>query len=284
MILLKDKVDLHTHSTASDGSYTPCGLVRHAAAEGLAAIALTDHDTVDGIEQAWVEGKKAGIEVIPGVEISTGQEPEIHILGYFSYEKYRNMDSTLKFIREKRKERNPQIISKLQDMDIDIDYEDVARETGGEVMGRLHIARALCRKGYARDIQNAFECYLSEGKPAFAQRIKLTTKEGIWAISQAGGLPVLAHPIYLNRPAQQVEEFIHGLVPYGLKGIEVYYCENSVKETKFFERLAANLDMIPTGGSDFHGDNRPGVFIGRGRGNLEINYCILERIKSSLSV
>ena len=176
-------IDLHTHSTASDGSMSPEELVRHAKAIGLSAIALTDHDTVDGIEEAIKEGKRSGVEVIPGIEISVRYKPEMHILGLFpDGDKYLNIRSELSVVKKGRQERNRKIINRLNELGIEITEDDVRNVAMGDITGRPHIARVLVAKGYVKTIDEAFEIYLSKEGLAYFQRFELEPVDGIKAI------------------------------------------------------------------------------------------------------
>ena len=275
-------VDLHVHSDKSDGSLTPAQLVRYAKDKGLKGIALTDHDTVDGIDEALREGSRIGVEVMPGVEISTDFKPEMHILGYFSKNTYQDIEAILKYIRIKRNQRNPQIVNRLRELGMDITMDDVKRESNGKVVGRLHIASTLWKKGYVSGINEAFKSLLAEGKPAFMPREKLTPEDGIAHIIKCGGVPVLAHPVFLGLDIGQLEHQILKLKECGLKGIEAIYSENSPEETKRHLSLAKKHGLLITGGSDFHGSFKKGIEIGVGFGNLEIPYKLFLNLKNNM--
>jgi len=274
-------IDLHTHTTASDGTLTPRELVSLAVEIGLSAIAITDHDTVGGVEEALSEGRKLGLEVIPGIEISAEFEREMHILGYYIDYCSPILQESLQRLQEFRKRRNPQIVEKLRQLGFLITIEEVEREAGGEIIGRPHIAKALVRKGYVKSIQEAFEYYLSDGKPAYIKKEKLTPQEAIQTILTAGGLPVLAHPKYLALNQDRLGKLIDQLVQWGLKGIEVYYSAHSVGETRRYLALAKKYELLVSGGSDFHGINKPDIRLGRGFGNLNISYDLVEKIKNA---
>lgn len=275
-------IDLHTHSTASDGSMSPRELVMHAKLKGLSSIAVTDHDTIAGIADALDEGKRINMEVIPGVEIGVDHKPEMHILGYFTEENYKNISDILITLRKNREERNPKIIKKLNELGFEISMEEVEREAGGKVIGRPHIARVLIRKGYLRSIEEAFEKYLGNGRPAYFEKDKLSPGEGIKLIIKAGGIPVLAHPVLMKLDNEQLEILISNLKEAGLKGIEANYVENSDKDTEYLLALAGKYNLLVTGGSDFHGSFKPDIEIGIGRGNLEIPYELLNKLKNTI--
>lgn len=272
-------VDLHTHTKASDGSMNPAELVRYAADRGLAAVAITDHDTVDGVEEAVREGARQGIEVIAGLEISVDFEPEMHMLGYFFNNGYRAIEPALEELHKKRQERNPKIIRKLREMGFDITLEEAAKLAGGKVVGRPHIAAAMVRHGYVSNAREAFDIYLASGKPAFFKKDKLTPKEGIQMIVNAGGVPVLAHPILLGLENGKLDNLLGKLTAAGLKGAEAIYVENTDEQTEFLIGLCKKHNLITTGGSDFHGGFKPDIEIGTGKGNLRIPYGIVEKLR-----
>lgn len=286
-------VDLHTHSTASDGSMTPAELVRCAHEKGLAAIALTDHDTVDGVEEALEEGARTGTEVVAGVEISVSLsgwdypgsdeesvEPEMHLLGFFFSGNYEPILKTLEELREKREQRNPRIIRKLNEMGFDISMEEVRAKAPGGIAGRPHIARVMMEKGYVSSIAESFEKYLGVGRPAYFRKDKLTPEEGIAAILNAGGIPVLAHPVLLGLKSGPLDQVLKKLKAAGLIGMEALYTENTPEHTREFMELAAQNKLLVSGGSDFHGSFKPDIEIGIGRGNLRVPYEVLENLKN----
>lgn len=269
-------IDLHTHTTASDGSHTPSGLVRYALSKGLKAIAITDHDTLDGLPEALDEAARLGLEVVPGVEISVDFKPEMHILGYFLCGGYTGMNEVLKELQEKRSERNPKIIKKLNELGMKITMEEVDALAGGGVTGRPHIARVMIEKGYVGSVAEAFDKYLASGRPAYFSKEKLTPEQGIEETAKAGGLPVLAHPIFLDMDEAELDLLLGKLAKAGLMGIEAFYSENTDDQTKELLRLAGRNNLFVTGGSDFHGSFKPDIEIGTGRGNLSIGYELLE--------
>lgn len=274
-------VDLHTHSTASDGTMAPSELVRHGKEVGLLALALTDHDTIDGIDEALREAKKVGLEVIAGVEISVdfNHISEMHLLGYFLDDNHKNLKPLLKKLKASREERNPKMIKKLNELGFDISLDEVKREARGKVVARPHIASILFKKGYIKNIGEAFDKYISTGKPAYVKRERLSPKEAIEEIIRCGGVPVLAHPIYLYIQLNELDELLYELKGYGLKGIETYYSDNTTYDTENFLKLAIKHNLVPTGGSDFHGDFKPNIKLGKGKGNLHVPFESLEKIK-----
>ncbi|MDP4182790.1 MAG: PHP domain-containing protein [Bacillota bacterium] len=277
---MKKWIDLHTHSTISDGTLSPRELVRHAKEQGLAAIALTDHDTVEGIEDAIDEGNKIGLEVIAGLEISAEFHPEMHILGYFFNGTHKNISPVLEGLIKNRNERNPKIVDKLNELGFDITIEEVISEAGGKVVARPHIANVMIKKGYVKSVQDAFERYLGFGRQAFFPKSKLNPQKAIEEIVKAGGLPVIAHPIFLYLSLKQLDELFGELAAYGLKGIEAYYVENTNEDTGNLLRLAIKHNLLATGGSDFHGAIKPGIKIGKGKGNLKVPYELLDKMRA----
>ncbi|ACL75196.1 PHP domain-containing protein [Ruminiclostridium cellulolyticum] len=273
-------IDLHTHSTASDGSMSPAELVRHAKAIGLAAIALTDHDTVDGVEEAINEGKRSGIEVIPGIEISVRYKPEMHILGLFpDCDKYINIRSELYVVKKGRQDRNRKIINRLNELGIEITEDEVKNVAMGDITGRPHIARVLVAKEYVKNINEAFDIYLSKDGLAYFQRFELEPADGIKAIRKSGGIPVIAHPVFLRKNYNEMDELLGELKGYGLAGIEAYYSENTKEDTGNFLRLAIKHGLVVTGGSDFHGIFKPGIELGHGSGGLKVPYELLDKLR-----
>lgn len=275
-------IDLHIHTNASDGSMSPTEVVRYAASKGLAAIAITDHDTIEGVEQALSEGIYSGIEVVPGIEISVEFEIELHILGYYIDIDSNELLHTLKRLNDFRYQRNPQIINILNDMGFDITMEEVIAKAQGSVVGRPHIAGVMVEKGYVGSIDEAFEKFLGRGRPAFVKKRRLTPLEGIELIHKAGGLAVLAHPIYLERENIALEVLLKKFIEYGLDGIEAYYPEYTEATQQKYLSLAQKYRLFVTGGSDFHGDNKPEIELGRGHGNLQVPYCVLKKLKGRI--
>lgn len=273
-------IDLHTHSTASDGSMSPAEVVRLAREKGLSAIALTDHDTIDGVREALEEGKKSGVEVIPGIEISVDFKPEMHILGYFpGINGYTGIKKELEVVKQGREVRNKKIINRLNELGIDITLEDIKGVALGDIMGRPHIARVLVNRGFVSSIDEAFDRYLCREGLAYFKRVELKPGDGISAIRNAGGLPVLAHPVFLGKSYGELDTLLAELKEFGLAGIEALYSENSKVDTGIFLRLAIKYELLVTGGSDFHGSFKPGIELGRGRGSLEVPYEILEKLR-----
>lgn len=278
------RIDLHTHSTASDGSLTPTELVAAAKAEGLAAIALTDHDTVAGVEEALEAGRRLGIEVIPGVEISAEHSPgQMHIVGLFIDPADAGLREWLAELAGGRDNRNPRIIGKLQDLGIDITMSEVAAVAGEGSVGRPHIAKVLLAKGAVKTTQEAFDRYLAKGAVAYFDRLRATPEESIARIHAAGGLAILAHPNLCGAGGErELEEVVSCLKNVGLDGIEVQYSTFSPNDADLCALLARKFDLLPSGGTDFHGATKPDIHLGRGRGTVDVPYAMLEKMKSAL--
>ncbi len=274
-------IDLHIHSTASDGSLSPGDLMAYARRKGAAAVSLTDHDTIDGLETALVAGKEIGLEVIPGLEISA-QYPggTMHLLGYYIDPSDLNLNRELLRLQEARRERNPKIISKLQSLGIPISFDQVQALATGQ-MGRPHIARVLFQMGAVSSFEEAFQKYLAKGAQAYVEKFRFSPSEAISLITQAGGIPVLAHPFTLNYPSlRDLKRLIQKLKNSGLKGIEVLYSEHTPNQTGDYFSLAKELNLIYTGGTDYHGDIKKDVDLLTGKGDLKIPYQIVEDLKA----
>jgi predicted metal-dependent phosphoesterase TrpH len=275
-------IDLHTHTTASDGSFTPSQLVHHAKEKGLRAIAVTDHDTIEGNKEALNAGVKEGLEVVPGIEISVDYSPgSMHMLGYFIDTESQRLQEKLALLQDSRSDRNPKIIEKLNGLGLDITYDEVVEASGGGQVGRPHIAQVLLKKGYITTIQEAFDKYLGKGAPAYFDKFRLNAEDAIAMITDAGGVPVLAHPFTLKCKNQgELERLIKHLTDHGLQGLEVYYTEHNEEQISRYRLLAERNNLLLTGGSDFHGANMAGVELGTGRGSLKIPYILFEKLKT----
>lgn len=256
-------IDLHIHSIASDGTLTVQEIAEEAKAVGLKAIAITDHDCLDGLD--YKKQLELPLEVISGVELSTKSEwaEEIHILGYYLNPEDQELRNLLFNMRQSRQNRIITMVSKLNDLDIDISLARVKEIAGHDTWGRPHIARALIEKGYATSVSEAFTRYLEVGKPAYVSRERLGIEEGIKAITDAGGLAILAHPGLLG-DYDHIASFLPTLKEMGLAGVEVIYPEHSLGLTNNLLHLTGKLDLLPTGGSDYHGPGiRDNLYLGR---------------------
>lgn len=273
-----DTIDLHTHSTFSDGTFTPSQLVKYAEEKGLKAFALTDHDTTEGIKEA--KSIETNVEVISGVEISTRYDKkEIHIVGLYVNENDADLNKQLKYYREKRVTRNFEILEKLNSLGVDITIDDVKESCTGDVISRAHIAKALVSKGFVGSYTEAFDRYLGDNKCAYVPRETLNYEESMELITKAGGVPVLAHPLLYKMSDTNLENMMVKLRQKGLKAVEVYYSTHSNSDTQHIMAMANRVGLIYSGGSDFHGATKPKIDMGTGMGKLAVPYEILEKIR-----
>jgi predicted metal-dependent phosphoesterase TrpH len=262
-------VDLHCHSTASDGTLSPAEVVRLAQRNALSALALTDHDTIGGVAEAAAAAKKLGIDFLPGIEISAEypQPGTMHILGY-------GIDpgsSTLKELTSQlisgRDNRNPRIVAKLNELGVAVSMAEWEAEAKGGVLGRPQLAAILQRKGYVNSIKQAFDKYLGQGAPGYFDKERLSPRRALEMIRESGGLPVLAHPIQLRTENDaQLERVVKDLLDLGLAGIEVIHSDHDAAEIEKYTRLAERYHLLKTGGSDFHGSNKKDIDLGTARG------------------
>lgn len=273
-------VDLHTHSTCSDGTFTPKELIGYGKAKGLKAIALTDHDTLAGIQEAMYYGEKYEIEVVPGIEISTEYENnELHIVGLFVSDGNSEFVSVLENLRKSRENRNIEMVEKLNEIGVNIKYSDVLKHTEGAIATRAHIAREIIAKGYATSNNEVFDKYIGKDKPAYVKRKVLPWQDTLYLISNCGGLPILAHPLLYKISVRRLEMIVSDLASHGLVGIEAYYSTHSPSEVKYVKSLAQKNELELSGGSDFHGSNKPNLDLGTGYGNLEVPYEVLDNLR-----
>ncbi len=266
-------MDLHIHTTASDGEHTPQEVVELAQAAGVMLMAVTDHDTIDGLDEAERWGEELGVTVVPGIEINAQHAAELHILGYGFDQRAPEILAACQWFREGRERRGERIIALLNSRGVKLTLEEVRTYVRGRQLGRPHFAQALVDKGYAGSVDDAFKRYLSG--PAFQkiEREKMAPQQAIELISAAGGIAVLAHPASLELDAVRLEAYVRQLKDYGLRGMECYYSANTPAWTKQCLAIARKNDLLATGGTDFHGrHNRRGVHIGSGRdGNLHFD-------------
>lgn len=241
------RVDLHLHTTASDGQFSPSELVAMALERNLLAIAITDHDTTAGIDEAWEAARGTGLEVIPGVEISCDvPHEEVHLLGYYFDHHHQALQGKLHAMRDARLRRAKGMLARLTALGLPLPWEMVAELAGDGSVGRPHIAQSMLKMGYVASTGEAFDLYIGRNGPAYVERYKLGPSDAVSLIEEARGLPVLAHPL-------KVMHFLPSLVEAGLVGLEVYYNGYSPEDIRELAALARKFDLIPTGGSDFHG-------------------------------
>jgi len=280
---LSNLIDLHTHSTASDGTFSPEELIYLAKKENLEALALTDHDTIDGLKPAYQIAIEENLPFLCGVEISIKFEGpgHFHLLGYFLEPEIPILQDTLIRLKKAREERNKKIIEKLNALGIEITLEELKKFAKGEI-GRPHIANLLVKKGIVKSFEEAFKKYLKKGAAAYAPKALLSPEEGIKLILEAKGVPVLAHPITLKLNHLELKNYLKKLKEFGLMGVEVYYTEHTPEFTKFLIECAKDIGLLITGGSDFHGENKPNIKLGKGLGNLNIPFECYENLKKML--
>lgn len=276
-------IDLHTHSTASDGTYSPAEVAELAKNIGLSAIALTDHDTIDGLKEFQEKGTALGIETIAGIEFAAlwdcCHRPEIHIVGLGFDPAHPLLHARMKEIQESRELRNRKMCEKLSSIGLPMTLEEVAANAGGEIITRAHFANVLLQKGYIARKEDAFSRYISPGLPGYAEREFLTPELCIRTIKEAGGAAVLAHPTLYSLSPDQIEALCRELIGYGLDGIECQYSTYSSAERKTITGIAEKLGLLPSGGSDFHGKNKPNIHLGSGKSNLSVPYEFWEELK-----
>lgn len=276
------RIDLHLHTTHSDGSLPPAEVLALAHKAGVTALAITDHDITDGIPEAMQIGAELGIEVIPGIEISSQWENgELHILGYFLDWKDPMLNQHLSALRASRHRRNPLMVQKLKELGLDITYEEVRALAGTESVGRPHIARVLMQKGYVQSAKEAFARYLGNGKPAYVRRELPDPAEAIGWIRAAKGIPVLAHPTWVRLDETSLLKLCETLKAVGLMGIEVHYSTHKRAQTEEYLNIAKRLGLLVTGGSDFHGLTKPDIQVGVGRGGLKVSSKLLEPLRAA---
>lgn len=259
------KIDLHTHSTASDGTLTPYELVKKAKESGLCAIALTDHDTIGGLKEFQRACTDLEIEGISGVEISARFRKEMHILGLFVDESDAMFKEKLDSLRNAREIRNREVLKLMQNNGFDITEMDILSQKAGATLrntGRAHLAHAMVNKGYVKTVNEAFAKYLKKGNSCYVERITYSPRESIEMIKAAGGTAILAHPVYITEDYDELYKLICELKTYGLDGMECYYNCYSPDFSKMCEDICDKLKLVKSGGSDFHGANKPDIKLG----------------------
>jgi predicted metal-dependent phosphoesterase TrpH len=288
-------IDLHAHTTVSDGGDTPRALVHKAAQAGLYALAVTDHDNDSGCADAVDEGRKLGIEVVRGVEISCDVDalsdlgfapqarPTMHLLGYFIPEAKNPLSEALAELQRYRAKRNRMIVERLNELGVDVTFEEVEAEAGGpgSQIGRPHFAAALVAKGVVPDYQTAFDEYLAKGARAYVSRRLYRPAEACELMVSAGAVPVLAHPFTLNLAIDEVERFVDELLPAGLKGIEGYHGDQTHEEQTAYRELGAKKGLIVSGGSDYHGDMRPDRSLPGGKHGVLVPEDVLDELRAA---
>lgn len=276
-------IDMHTHSSASDGELSPTLLARKAYECNLSAVAICDHDTGNGIEEFMSETSRLGIEGIPSIEISADFKAEMHILGlYVDYtcEKFKSACEALRAFRRKRNEKTSSL---LRENGVFVTVSEAESYASGDVCGRLHFAMSMVDKGYVSDVREAFDKYLGSGRCAYNSKQLYSPKEAVELILSCGGYPTLAHPKFMGLSDEETFSTLSLLKSYGLYGVECLYNAHDFEYQSFIKSCADSLSLRITGGSDFHGKNKPHVSMGRVFGNEQIPYEILENFKRGFS-
>lgn len=279
-------IDLHIHSTCSDGTDSPEKIVNLAKEANLKAFALTDHDSFDGISQAKSHAEALDLEFIPGVEVSC-QHPyyenkSCHVLVYFVEDSSEPISSLLKQLRKDREQRNEKLVKRLNELGYEITLDEVAHYAKGKEIGRPHFAQAFVDKGIVSTVDEAFQKILGDDSPSYVKKAKVALSEIAKVAVDSGGAAVLAHPLRLKVQWEKLEELFHQIKDFGFTGVECIYGDYSPNERETLLKLTEESGLIPTGGSDYHGTNKKGLFVGTGRGDLNVPYELLERLKAGV--
>ena len=273
-------IDLHCHSIFSDGTSTPEELVALAEQGGITALALTDHDTTDGLPRFMAAGAASTVQTVPGIELSAEfGEVTFHILGYLFDPAHEAMQAALTWVREGRTERNVQILEKLNRLGYNLSYDDIRKHSSDDLIGRPHFAAALMEKGHFKHKDKIFQQLLGKGKAAYADRRRLTPEACVELIRTAGGVPVIAHPGQMKLTARSLRRLVKKLKEHGLGGIEVWHPTHQEYRADSFLRICQDFDLVATGGSDFHGKLTPDLTLGRGFGDLHVPDAVLEALR-----
>lgn len=274
-------IDLHCHSTYSDGSLTPEQLVEEAVKIGLKALALTDHDTTAGVPRFLAAAAGTALCAVPGVELSVDCSSGVmHMLGYWMDLENPELLRQMEWIRDGREMRNREMLVKLNALGFAMTWEEVKAFAGEDVVGRPHFAQVMLQKGYAKDKNEAFDKWLGDGKPGYADRPRLTAEVAVALIRQAGGVAVLAHPFTLRIGKDAMASLFIELAAAGLAGVECYYSEHSADLIQDYLAMAKQANLVPTGGSDFHGEVSPGIKLGVGFGGLNVPDDVLPALEA----
>lgn len=272
-------IDLHTHSSASDGTDSPAALVARAAEEGLCAVAVTDHDTVSGLDEAAEAGTRLGVTVVRGCEVAVGSPyGEVHILGLWLPERPAALEAALAKIRAARDERNREMVEKFRRVGYAVSYAELLAVAAGESIGRPHMAKLLVQKGICASTREAFAKFLGDGKEMYVPRVLPSPEEGMALLRAEGAVTVFAHPMLLKAPLPELEKLVESLAAMGLDAMEAYYSEHDATATRRAKRLAERFGLGVSGGSDYHGTVRPDVRLGRVWNNARLPGSVLEAL------
>lgn len=273
-------IDFHIHTTFSDGTYSPVEVVRMAKEAGLKAFSITDHDTISGLSEAKQEAELLNIDFINGIELSTDYlGKEVHILGYFLNLEDEKLINKLRELKEERDKRALMLIEKLKKYKVEITMEDIMEEVPGDIISRMHVANVLVNKGYVRNKREAFATYLGDSGVAYIPKENLSPEDAVKMIKENGGLAFIAHPKLISIGNEKFKHLVDHLMKFGLDGIEVYYSGFTYLDILYYEKIAAERDLLISGGSDFHGDNREGTKIGENKAPEYIYEKMKEKIE-----
>ena len=272
-------IDLHTHSTASDGTDSPRRVAELAAQQGCTAFALTDHDGLGGIEEAAAAAAAAGIGFVPGCEISCPHSGTLHLLVYFVKSGEGPLQDELERLQAIRDSRNRLMVTRLAELGLPVSYEELQLEAGGRGAGRPHAAAVLVRKGVVASVQEAFDRFLAKGRPGYVEKERLAVDEAVRLATLSGGVAVLAHPLSLNLTLSQLDSAVGELAAAGVVGLEAVYGRYSPEERAALVNLAERHNLVATGGSDYHGTYKPGLTVGVGAGDLDVPDDVIARLE-----
>ena len=276
------RIDLHTHTHFSDGSVSPTALVEIAHQQGVNILAITDHDTTEGLPEAMEAAHHLPIEIIPGIELSTEfQGRETHMLGYFIDLADPQFQARLEQLRATRVDRLHHILDRLHTLKMEISLDEVEHVAGGGTMGRPHIAQLLIEKGYVKGMKEAFDRFLGVRGAAYVRRVVPEAAEIMMWITEAGGIPILAHPYWEGLGTDKTTDSCRALVEQGLRGLEVFYGTFSARQISINLNLARKFDLLMTGGSDFHGTFKPEILVGTGRGSLRVPPKLVDHLRQA---
>jgi predicted metal-dependent phosphoesterase TrpH len=275
-------IDLHTHSTVSDGTDDPRRIAELAAAAGCSSVALTDHDRQDGIRAAADRAGDLGVELIPGVEISCEHRGTMHLLVYFLEPGPGPLQDELVRLQEARDNRNRRMADRLASLGLPVTYDEIQTEAGGMGAGRPHIANILVRKGVVGSIQEAFDVWLAKGRPAYVDKERMEPKDAVGLAIKSGAVPVLAHPLSLDLSPADTEDTVAELASFGLAGLEAIYGRYSPEDRIAIAGIASRHGLAITGGSDYHGTYKPDLQVGVGRGDLQVPDEILDKLRDRI--
>ena len=275
------KIDLHIHTNASDGTDSPAAAVELAGRLGLAAIGITDHDSVAGVPEAVAAGARLGVEVVPGIEVSSDyRDNNVHILGYFVDVQSPALRPVLDWVKNERDQRNRKMAAMFAADGFDISLDILEQLYPNSVLGRPHFAEYLMNKGYTASVKEGFDRYLEVGRPYYLPKRRISVARAVEVIVAAGGVPVLAHPLQYGYPENETLEMIEYAKALGVRALECYYSEHSPAQQAWMLRQAERYGLGVTGGSDYHGTRKTHITMGRGTGNMEIPYAVLEQLKA----